>query len=356
MDQSRDNCLQALRVEADYKQPAKLLYVLAITVLSEGNYMMAEKLFRESINLTLGEPDADIFFGLGTALHKQRKNSEAITNYDISIMLDPSKDYTWANKGNALADLEQYNEAIESYDNAIRLFDSANRKPEILATTWYLRGFALYNCRRYQDAIESYDKATEIDPSFAFAWTNKGSAYSELGKEYETKKDYDNSIDSYNKALNSFEIAIKLKPKDALNWYNRGLVLCSLGEIYCTDKELCDKGIEFINKAIESYDSLLTIRTIVVGFTFTNDPYVDALIDKGYAFAVLGKIYTEIKESDKKANELYNKAIESYEAAIKINQQSRRAYYHESVVLKALHRDPEAEEALARAKELGYKG
>lgn len=354
IDQSRGCCLQALQIEADYKQPAKLLYILALTVLGKGNYSKAEKLFRESINLTLSEPDADMFFGLGTALHNQRKNSEAIANYDISIMLQPSRDYTWANKGNALADLEQYTEAIECYDKAIKLSDSTIRKPEVLAATWYLRGFALYNCHRYQDAIESYNHATEIDPSFAFAWTNKGSAYSELGKEYETKKEYNISIDFYKKALNSYDNAIKLKPKDDLNWYNRGLALYKLGNIYCTDKELCDEGIDFLNNAVESYDCLLTVRNFSTGLTFINEPYIDALIDKGNAFAALGAIYSEIKKSDAKASELYKKAIESYKEAIKIDPQSGRAYYCESLVLRALHQGLEAEEAIAKAKELGH--
>jgi tetratricopeptide (TPR) repeat protein len=43
---------------------------------------------------------------------------------------------------------------------------------------------------RHDEAIEAYDKALEIDPDYATAWHNKGTALKALGKNHEANKAY----------------------------------------------------------------------------------------------------------------------------------------------------------------------
>jgi len=50
----------------------------------------------------------------------------------------------------------------------------------------------------------------------------------------------------------------------------------------------------------------------------------------------------------------YNEAIESFDKAIELDRKSIEAWEGKGEALKALHRDTEANQAFAKAKELGY--
>ena len=50
-------------------------------------------------------------------------------------------------------------------------------------TAWYNKGVALYESGNYEEAIKAYDKALEINPEYADAWYNRGIALYELGRK-----------------------------------------------------------------------------------------------------------------------------------------------------------------------------
>jgi len=49
---------------------------------------------------------------------------------------------------------------------------------------WNGKGNALAYLKKYEQAIECYDKAIEIDPKYVYAWNGKGNALAYL-KKYE---------------------------------------------------------------------------------------------------------------------------------------------------------------------------
>jgi len=95
------------------------------------------------------------------------------------------------------------------------------------AVDWYDKGNALAGIGKYQEAIESYNKGLEINPNYAFAWTNKGNALYYLGK--------------YQEAIQCFDKAIELDPNLVEPWNNKGLSLDALGRH--------NEAIEYYNKA-----------------------------------------------------------------------------------------------------------
>ena len=159
---------------------------------------------------------------------------------------------------------------------------------------------ALYNLGKYKEVIDCYDKALEINPKYANAWDNKGSALHELGKYNEAIECYDNAIRLgttkkeftwYNKGVSSLYVqlsikksieycdkALEINPKYANAWINKGAVLYNLGKY---------------EKAIECYDKALELDP--------NDAY--ALNNKRIALNKLG-IGTKQKEYDNKVDEL----------------------------------------------------
>ena len=61
---------------------------------------------------------------------------------------------------------------------------------------WFCKGNALTNLNKYEEAIKAYDKAIEINPQYSMAWNNKGAVlYNKLGKVDEAIKAYDKAIE-----------------------------------------------------------------------------------------------------------------------------------------------------------------
>jgi tetratricopeptide (TPR) repeat protein len=60
-------------------------------------------------------------------------------------------------KGNALAELARFDEAILVFDEAVKITPNH-------AMAWFAKGSAIAKTGRYQDAMQSLIRATEIEP------------------------------------------------------------------------------------------------------------------------------------------------------------------------------------------------
>jgi tetratricopeptide (TPR) repeat protein len=101
-------------------------------------------------------------------------------------------------------------------------------RTELLLKKYLLKGNEHSYKKKYFEAIRCYDKALEINPNNVYAWSNKGTAFSNLGK--------------YQKAVEHYDKATELDPNDAYAWNNKGNALANLGKyeeaIRCYDKAL----------------------------------------------------------------------------------------------------------------------
>lgn len=64
---------------------------------------------------------------------------------------------------------KMYRKAIEKLDEGLRL-------NPLDPVAYYMKGSALMKFGRYEEAVECFDRASEIDPSLAFVWMNRGNA------------------------------------------------------------------------------------------------------------------------------------------------------------------------------------
>ena len=78
------------------------------------------------------------------------------------------------------------------------------------ASGYFYRAYAKGDLKDYQGAIADYNKAIEINPQYAFAYTNRGNSKSGL-------KDYQGAIADFSKA-------IEINPEYANAYVNRGVV------------------------------------------------------------------------------------------------------------------------------------
>lgn len=102
--------------------------------------------------------------------------------------------------------------------------------PSTLTAEWHLeQGNRLVAQGHLEEAISEYDEAIRLNPEYAYAYYNRGTAYYYLGQLERGIQDYDE--------------AIRLNPEDALAYANRAQVYTLLNRDTEVEKD--------INRAIE---------------------------------------------------------------------------------------------------------
>jgi len=109
--------------------------------------------------------------------------------------------------------IELFNRGGDCYQSgdlmgAIDLWSQAIDLDPNFANAYYNRGTAYNYLKRYEEAIADYIRAIDIDPNFAYAYNGRGIAYKNLKR--------------YEEAIADHTRAIELDPNDANAYYNRG--------------------------------------------------------------------------------------------------------------------------------------
>ncbi len=138
-------------------------------------------------------------------------------------------------KGNQLANIKQYAEAIEQYQKAVKM-DPKNNRANFLISLCYAQSGDL-------DRGLSYAQLTsKNDPSY--------NSFYNLGLIYSARKESD-------KALEAFDQALILNPKSFDAEYQKGLVYANLKKY--------DQAIPFYQKALMLNPSLDKVRLALFG-------------------------------------------------------------------------------------------
>ncbi|MGJ5630754.1 tetratricopeptide repeat protein [Nostoc sp. CALU 1950] len=251
-----------LLLEGDYEEYLKLSAEQKIEKVLEIKDLLAERHQTENCKVSL-------LLELGSLLITVKEYEAAIVSYNQALKVQPAKDETWYNRGNALKNLGRYQEAIASYDQAIKIQPNNYQ-------AWNKRGIALGNLGRYEEAITSYDQALKLQQNYDWAWYNRGIALRNLGFNKE--------------AIASYDQALKIQPDKHEAWYNRGIALYNLG---CNEE------------AIISYDQVVKI----------NPNKHEAWNNRGIVLDDLG---------------CYEEAIASYDQVLKIKPDYHQAWYNKA--------------------------
>ena len=232
----------------------KETFELAIQNHKENNFEIAEKLYKEILNI---DPDHFKSIHLLGTLSAQIKNLDQAKKF-LERAIEIKNDYseTHYNLGNVLIELGEIQKAIDCFEKVIQINpDNADAHNNL--------GNLLKELGKIHDAESCYKKAIQINPNY----TN---AYNNLGTIFQKYKDFQEAIRLYEKT-------IQLNPNFASPHNNLGLIFLELEEY---------------QKAINSYEKAMQI-----------DPkYVDAYYN-------LGRLFEELKEFEK-AIRYYQKAIE----------------------------------------------
>jgi tetratricopeptide (TPR) repeat protein len=140
---------------------------------------------------------------------KKEQFRKAIESYDFALAINEGYSSAVFNKANALANLGEYEEAINVYRECIEL------EPENVLAHCYL-GESLEKLERYREAIDWYEKAGSIDPSFSESWYGIAVCYLFLKL--------------YSDALFYAKKAISLDKENPDLWFTLGNIHTHLGE------------------------------------------------------------------------------------------------------------------------------
>jgi tetratricopeptide (TPR) repeat protein len=166
--------------------------------------------------------NSDFWNYRGVALDKLNRREEAISCFDIAIMLNPKSPNLWMNKGDCLSKQGRIEESIKSFDNALKLDPNNSR-------AWYFKAKPLLNQRKFDEALDCLNKATQ-KINDKILWNDMGVALDELGKHYDAILTYDKAlridpnfdITLNNKGLSLYKLG---KYQEAINCYDRILIL-----------------------------------------------------------------------------------------------------------------------------------
>jgi len=160
----------------------------AILATEEGNFAQAEIYWTQLIEQFPSNPA--VWSNRGNARVSQNKLSEALEDYNQSIILAPNAPDPYLNRGTAYEGLKQYDRAIEDYQKVLEL------DPED-AMAYNNLGNANAGLENWESAFYYYHKATELSPNFAFASANESLALYQLGKKDEALKKMRNLVRKY---------------------------------------------------------------------------------------------------------------------------------------------------------------
>ena len=150
--------------------------------------------------------DAKDYFLRGNLFYQRGEYLKTIEAYSKSIESDPRICETHFLRGNAKAQLKLYKEAVEDYDNAVshkdKPFLNVDPSPTkliynpILVMLYYNRGNAKAELADYEGALRDYDETIRLDPTYSGSFFNRANTYADLSRFNEAIVDYDQAIQS----------------------------------------------------------------------------------------------------------------------------------------------------------------
>jgi tetratricopeptide (TPR) repeat protein len=168
------------------------------------------------------EPSYMYYDNRGTIYATLKDYYKALSDFTMSLKLNPNNAITCMNCGAMSRELSLYEDSLHYYNQAItlnpRLFGAYNG-----------RGTTYFYLEEYEKALQDLHQAIQLNPDGANLYIGRGHAYSKLGR-------YQEAMDDYNKA-------IVIDPGHAAAYYGRGNVYFDLGRY--------DDALRELNKSLE---------------------------------------------------------------------------------------------------------
>lgn len=186
---------------------------LALCLQTMGDAEGCMRAFREV--LKRDPKDAKALGFLAQTLVQLGRVDEALPYLDKSLAYDPQFFPAWSTKGNVLAKLERYQEALACFQeahnlgdpNAARYVEQCRRLLQAAdhhhgesstdtneAQEWFSKAAALAKAKQHADAVSCYEAGLTLEPNNAAAWFNMGHSIGFLGRHHDVVKCCDRAL------------------------------------------------------------------------------------------------------------------------------------------------------------------
>lgn len=164
--------------------------------LKQGDALALSGRFEEAIQhyetgLAL-QPQVGLYLGMANALKQLHRYEPALEAIEQALQLQENLPAAWLLKGQILADLQKYNEAITAYDRAVQLNSHEQQR------VWPHQAYVYIRLNQYAEALACLDQALALNPDDGYL--------------YYLKADYYASQQQVDPALQHLQQAIQLQP------------------------------------------------------------------------------------------------------------------------------------------------
>lgn len=168
---------------------------LAMTWEDKGDYAKAKEYFSKTVAL---DPRSKFYYDIGSnkiesadirhgwRYYRYGEFNPAVASFNSALEKNPQSAEAYMGLAIAWKDKKDYDKSIEYFSKAI--------EAEPKSGYFWLRGEVWVKKKDFEQAIEDYTRAINLDPSFAAAYTDRGSCYISMGK-------YEIALADYKKAL-----------------------------------------------------------------------------------------------------------------------------------------------------------
>ena len=227
-----------------------------------------------------------------------------------------------------------------------------------IADDWVQTGRALFRSQSFEGAAEAYEKAIGAAGSnktlLAEAWQGKGEAFLVLSGSEKSPGKRKEANESLEKALDYLDQVLEIYPENAGAWLNKSFILRWMGRT--------GEALDAVDRAVELNPENIDFRwqraelLSMLGRYNESDKAFDETIEMipANSSRKLAEVWT-FKGINFIGQNNSEKALKAFEKVTELDPQEPAGWLYKGEVLKALGRQAEAEEAHARAGELGYK-
>lgn len=166
-------------------------------------YETAVKLYTHAIEQA--PDDSEIYNLRGTAYWYNAAYSEAVADFNISLLQTDDPIYILNNRGHTLAEMGEYERAVEDLNRAIEL----GIRQDDRTTVAYSRnglGLAYAGLKKFDQALKQFKQSVELEPDNSWAYFNRAQAYEWMGQIDKAIADYETSLEKDNPPLNPHKL------------------------------------------------------------------------------------------------------------------------------------------------------
>jgi tetratricopeptide (TPR) repeat protein len=120
-------------------------------------------------------------------LHPLNSMKKSLPNLNQPLIVNPDDSADWYRRGEALANLGNYDQALDCFNRAVEIQPSHH-------AAWIFRGVVLIHLLRYEEALASCNRAIEVAPRDPEAWIFRGVALQRLSRYPEAYASYDRAL------------------------------------------------------------------------------------------------------------------------------------------------------------------